>query len=128
MTLKLTPLIKGVGSVVVLQRPVYLVGRDDECDVRLELSKVSRLHCCLATAYDRLLIRDLGSRNGVRVNGRDVVESQLFRGDEIAIGPVLFRVDEEGGSEPAPPRAQTSRPRDDQSSAPEIELVPLDDV
>jgi len=127
MTLKLTPLVKGDGSTVLLRRPVYLVGRDAECDLQLASPKVSRLHCCLATAYDRLLIRDLGSRNGVRVNGRDVVETQLFRGDEIAIGPLLFRVDEDVDPAATAP-AKATPEREGNPAAPDIDLVPLDDV
>ncbi|WP_165249195.1 FHA domain-containing protein [Paludisphaera soli] len=135
MTLKLRPLVKGNGPTVVLQRPIYLVGRHPECDLRLDQPKVSRRHCCLALAYDRLLIRDLGSRNGVRVNGRDVIESQLFRGDEVAIGPLIFLVEEEappGGAPAAPsPSRQTTPDADadaDAEKSPEIDLVPLDDV
>ena len=41
------------------------------------------------------LIRDLGSRNGVRVNGRLQEEARLHSGDELAIGPILFRLEEE---------------------------------
>lgn len=122
MSLKLTPLVKGSGPTVLLQRPIYLVGRHPECDLQLDLPKVSRRHCCFALAYERLVVRDLGSRNGVRVNGREVVETQLFRGDEVAIGPLIYRVENdavEGARAPArPPTAE----------APDIDLVPLDDV
>ncbi len=95
MSFRLTPLIKGTAPVIPLHRPVLLVGRHIECDVRLDSPKVSRRHCCVAMAYDRVLIRDLGSRNGVRVNGRVVNEARLRFGDELAIGPVLFRLEAE---------------------------------
>jgi pSer/pThr/pTyr-binding forkhead associated (FHA) protein len=121
MSLKLTPLVKGSGPSVLLQRPIYLVGRHPECDLQLELPKISRRHCCFALAYDRLIVRDLGSRNGVRVNGREVVETQLFRGDEVAIGPMIYRVEQDESPEGRVPR----RPAADE---PEIDLVPLDDV
>ncbi len=121
MSLKLTPLVKGSGPTVVLQRPIYLVGRHPECDLRLETPKVSRRHCCFALAYDRLVVRDLGSRNGVRVNGRDVVETQLFRGDEVAIGPWIFRIEQDVPSGPA-------RPEPAPAEGPDVDLVPLDDV
>lgn len=121
MSLKLTPLVKGSGPTVVLQRPVYLVGRHPECDLRLETPKISRRHCCFALAYDRLVIRDLGSRNGIRVNGRDVVETQLFRGDEVAIGPIIYRIEQDTVA--GPPRVDPAS-----QARPEIDLVPLDDV
>lgn len=122
MSLKLTPLVKGSGPSVLLQRPIYLVGRHPECDLQLELPKISRRHCCFALAYDRLVVRDLGSRNGIRVNGREVVETQLFRGDEVAIGPLIFRVEQDAVAvAPAPGRPPAAE-------EPEIDLVPLDDV
>src|SRR5271167_2497185 len=119
MSFRLTPLIRGTAPTIALQRPVLLIGRHLECDVRINSPKVSRRHCCLAMAYDRVLIRDLGSRNGVRVNGRLVDESRLYEGDELAIGPVLFRLemaDENPetigapSSRPAPPASRPSRP------------------
>jgi len=127
MTFRLTPIAKGSGPAVVLQRPIYLVGRSPECDLRLDAGKVSRRHCCFALAYDRLIVRDLGSRNGVRVNGREVEETQLFRGDEIAIGPLIFRIEQDGDvAASPPPPSPPAVGRDDE--APEIGLVSLDDV
>ncbi|WP_165073970.1 FHA domain-containing protein [Paludisphaera rhizosphaerae] len=125
MTFRLTPIVKGSGPTVVLQRPIYLVGRHPECDLRLDLPKVSRRHCCIALAYDRLIVRDLGSRNGLRVNGREVVETQLFRGDEVAIGPLIFRVEQDAD---APTKTPPSPARPAADQLPEIDLVPLDDV
>ena len=103
MPARLVPLKPGPAPVIQLQRPVLLVGRHPECDVRIDLPKVSRRHCCVALAYDRVMIRDLGSRNGLRVNGRIIEETQLHPGDEIAIGPLLFRF-EDPDTAPLPPR------------------------
>ena len=148
MSFRLIPLIRGTAPLIVLQRPVLLIGRHLECDVRINSPKVSRRHCCLAMAYDRVLIRDLGSRNGVRVNGRSVDESRLYDGDELAIGPILFRLETADenpetigapGSRPAPAASPPARPGPpvvnraaaaaSRSSRPDsdIDLVPLDD-
>ena len=73
-----------------------------------------------------MLIRDLGSRNGVRVNGRLVDEVQLFPGDEVAIGPVLYRLEVEEVANPprrAPAPAEVPIPLDPDSS-----LIPLVDL
>jgi len=93
MSARLVPLAPGPAPVIPLQRPVLLIGRHPECDVRIDLPTLSRRHCCLALAYDRVVIRDLGSRNGLRVNGRRVEEARLNPGDEVAIGPLIYRVD-----------------------------------
>ena len=98
-------------------------------------------------AYDRVLIRDLGSRNGVRVNGRSVDESRIYDGDELAIGPILFRLETADenpetigapNSRPAPaasPPARPGQPVVNRAPAPsrssrpdsDIDLIPLDD-
>jgi pSer/pThr/pTyr-binding forkhead associated (FHA) protein len=105
MPSRLVPLNSEAAPVVVLQRPVVLIGRHPECDVRLDVPQVSRRHCCVALAYDRLLIRDLGSRNGVRVNGKRVDEATLYPGDEVAIAQVIFRLEEFSPLAAVPPRA-----------------------
>jgi pSer/pThr/pTyr-binding forkhead associated (FHA) protein len=91
MSFQLVPLTPGTAPIIALQRPVVLIGRHLDCDARIESSKVSRRHCCVAMAYDRVILRDLGSRNGLRVNGRLVDEIRLKPGDEVAIGPILYR-------------------------------------
>ena len=106
MPARLVPLIAGSAPIVPLGRPVLMIGRHPECDVRFDLPTVSRRHCCLALAYDRVTIRDLGSRHGVRVNGELRDESRLQTGDEIAIGPLLFRFEDE----PPAPRAKAAAP------------------
>lgn len=90
---------------IAIQRPVVLIGRHPECDVRIDRPQVSRRHCCLALSYDRLVIRDLGSRNGLRVNGRVVNEARLVPGDEIAIAHVLYRLEHEAVPTPTPSRS-----------------------
>ncbi len=102
MSFRLVPLSKGSAPVIAVHRPVLLIGRHGECDVRIESSKISRRHCCIAMAYDRILVRDLGSRNGVRINGRVIDEERLEAGDELAIGPILFRLENEEEEAPRP--------------------------
>jgi len=73
-------------------RSIVLIGRHPQCDVVIPLDAVSRRHCVLVESDNDLVIRDLGSRHGVWVNGRRVEESSLSIGDELAIGPVIVRV------------------------------------
>jgi len=120
MSARLVPLNPGRVPPIPLQRPVLLVGRHPECDVRLDLPKISRRHCCLALAYDRVVIRDLGSRNGLRVNGRVVDETQLQLGDEVAIGPVLFRLED--------PEAEAARAKLSESTPDPAPAAPPDEL
>ncbi len=135
MSARLVPLSLGLkaGPIISLQRPVVLIGRHPECDARIDSPQVSRRHCCLALAYDRVLIRDLGSRNGLRVNGVVVEESILRPGDEVAIGPYLYRLEEPDAPAPARPSSATRpapapRPPGPAPLNAEIDdLIPLDD-
>lgn len=120
MSARLVPLNPGIAPSIPLQRPVVLIGRHPECDVRIDSPKISRRHCCIALAYDRLIARDLGSRNGLRVNGRVVEEARLSAGDEIAIGHVIYRVETLSPAPAAPPP-----PTPDSVGEPEPNLPPL---
>ncbi len=72
-----------------------VIGRIQGCDFKLTDDSVSRRHLELVLGDDGVLLRDLGSGNGTRVNGDKVTESKLDDGDEIAIGKTRFRfVDE----------------------------------
>lgn len=123
MPARLIPLIPGSAPIVPLQRPVLLVGRHPECDVRFDLPSISRRHCCLALAYDRITIRDLGSRHGVRVNGELCEESRLHPGDELAIGPLLFRFE---GDTPRPPARAKSEPQARSGAGASLPDMPVD--
>jgi predicted component of type VI protein secretion system len=80
------------GPAILLDKPILLLGRDLECDIRLDSRKISRRHCCIAQVGDRLVVRDLGSTNGVRVNGNRVIEGTLKPGDELTIGTFRYKV------------------------------------
>jgi pSer/pThr/pTyr-binding forkhead associated (FHA) protein len=80
------------GPSILIDKPILLFGRHEECDVQLNSKKVSRRHCVLAQVGDYLVIRDLGSTNGVRINGERVAEGKLRPGDELQIGNFKYQV------------------------------------
>jgi len=94
-TVRLIPLDSGTGVEIRFDRPILLVGRHEECDILLDSRKVSRKHCLVALLGDSLVVRDLGSTNGVQVNGKSVVEARVLSGDELAIGGCRFRLEPE---------------------------------
>jgi hypothetical protein len=144
MSFQLVPLNEGTAPLITLQRPVVLIGRHLDCDARIEHSKISRRHCCVGIAYDRIILRDLGSRNGIRVNGRRIDEVRLEVGDEVAIGPILYRFEgqlarPEGPSAGRPgPVVAGSPAAPDYPVSPgakgwvlddsDLDLIPLDDI
>src|SRR5271168_210493 len=90
MPYRLIPIADGFD--ILLDKPIILVGRHQECDVQIPSRKVSRKHCCIAQVNDYLVVRDLFSTNGVQINGVRVEEGSLRLGDELAIGHFRFHV------------------------------------
>jgi pSer/pThr/pTyr-binding forkhead associated (FHA) protein len=114
------------GPSILLDKPILLLGRHGECDVQLNSRKVSRRHCCIGQVNDYLVVRDLGSTNGVRINGQRVIEGKLNAGDELTVGNFRYQVFLEGSSA-APPLPV--RQRNDESLLEEAELpIALDDA
>ncbi|HVV51376.1 MAG TPA: FHA domain-containing protein, partial [Polyangia bacterium] len=71
----------------------YLLGRAETCDLQLVSEEVSREHAEVVRLWDRVVVRDLGSKNGVRVNDAVVTDRRRLRdGDRIQIGPALLRL------------------------------------
>ena len=89
------------GPNILLDKPILLVGRHPECDIQIDSRKVSRQHCCIAQVSDYLVVRDLGSTNGVRINGVRVLEGKLRAGDELTIGSLRYQL----RGEPIPSRS-----------------------
>ncbi len=80
------------GPSILLDKPILLLGRHPECDIQIDSRKISRRHCCIAQVSDYLIIRDLGSTNGIRINGVRVGEGRLAAGDELTIGNSRYKV------------------------------------
>lgn len=98
MPLHLVP-VADPAQAVPLDKAIVFFGRHPDCDVVITSSrKVSRKHCCVAQIDQDYVVRDLGSMNGVSVNGTLIYEpTKISVGDEVAVGDVLFRV-AQGGS------------------------------
>jgi predicted component of type VI protein secretion system len=78
----------------------FVVGRSTDCQLSLDDPLVSRRHAVLRVRRDGVSVQDLGSRNGVLVNGAKIDgERELAPGDKISIGSqemVLQNADESG--------------------------------
>lgn len=102
------------GSEIEMPVGELLVGRNDECQLRLvDDPLVSRLHAKFLYAADRLTVEDLGSRNGITVNGTSTRERvELHSGDVVGLGTTKITVVATGsGSRATPgrPRARVGR-------------------
>jgi hypothetical protein len=70
-----------------------VLGRATSCDYLIHDPTVSNRHAELVRLDDGWLIRDLGSRNGTRVNGWLVKEQRLRDGDTLTFGASVFIFD-----------------------------------
>src|SRR4051794_41598146 len=73
-------------------KDMVVIGRKEECDLRLEHKSVSKMHCVIVRTDGLLLLRDLGSTNGTRVNGQRVRRAALLPNDQLSIANYKFRV------------------------------------
>jgi FHA domain/Domain of unknown function (DUF1707) len=79
--------------VLALPAGSATIGRSSECDCMVTHPSVSRRHAELRRAGEGWLLRDLGSRNGTRVNGMRVTEEVEVRpGDQVSLGGVRYRL------------------------------------
>jgi FHA domain/Domain of unknown function (DUF1707) len=79
--------------VLALPERKVILGRSRDCDCVLAEPSVSRRHAELRREEGRWLLRDLGSRNGTRVNGvRLLDEAEVCPGDRVSFGDARFRL------------------------------------
>src|SRR3954470_7521608 len=76
---------------VELTRDITVVGRREDCDLRVDHKSVSKLHCVLVKTDGLILVRDLGSTNGTRVNGTRIRRGMLLPNDKISVANFHFR-------------------------------------
>jgi pSer/pThr/pTyr-binding forkhead associated (FHA) protein len=76
--------------------PVTVIGRGENCDLRIPLPSVSRRHCELRVQGQGLRVKDLASSNGTYVNNGRVAETDLRAGDRLAVGPIVFTLQVDG--------------------------------
>src|SRR2546425_7120930 len=94
---------------VELVKDLTLFGRDDDCDVRLDHKSVSKLHCVIVKTDGLLLVRDLGSTNGTRVNNQRIRRAALLPNDQLHIASVKFKVYLGPGDSPVSGSEHTQR-------------------
>ena len=77
---------------IELVKDLSIVGRKDDSDVRVDHKSVSKQHCVLVKSEGMLVVRDLGSTNGTRVNGQRVRRAALLPNDLIGFASIRYKV------------------------------------
>ncbi len=80
------------GQIIPLKPGQHSIGRAPECQIRLNSNGVSKEHAQIFVTEDKIIIRDLNSRNGVVVNGVRISNHLLKSGDKVAFHDILVGV------------------------------------
>jgi FhaA, N-terminal domain/FHA domain len=88
-------MLVGAGKRTVLSGSRILIGRSRECDIQLDDPNTSRRHAEVRREGGAWVVADLGSTNGIKVNGSRVAEAELHPGDEVTLGLVRLRFERE---------------------------------
>ncbi len=87
-------LVMADGRRVGIGDDIVTVGRLPECAIVLTDPNASRRHAQIRRDGDAVVLVDLGSTNGTRVNGTRVREQRLTHGDTITIGTTTMRFED----------------------------------
>ncbi len=80
------------GERIPLVKETTVIGRADDCDLVLKRSDVSRRHCRIVRLADQVIVEDLGSSQGTRINGVAVVRGVVKHGDRVEVAGQGFQV------------------------------------
>lgn len=75
----------GNGETIKVDKDTMVVGRSRTCDVVIPSAKVSRQHASLSLSGSELFIEDLGSANGVWLDGEKITRTKVSPGDSYTI-------------------------------------------
>lgn len=93
----------GGGDPIPLLSEVLLIGRRSKCDITLQFPNVSSHHCQLEFLNGYWRVRDMNSRNGIKVNGQRCDMKWLLPGDKLSIAKHEYEVNYTPQSDEPPP-------------------------
>ncbi len=83
---------QGVSATLPACDRKLILGRSRNCDLHMEDPRASSKHVSLLVGADTIAVEDLGSRNGIRINGQDAKAGELRLGDCLTVGKSEFLV------------------------------------
>lgn len=96
----------GGGDAIPLLESKLLIGRRSDCAIVLRFPNISGQHCLLELVNGYWFVRDLRSRNGIKVNGQRCESKWLLPGDELTIAKHRFEVIYDPVSDAPPPEEE----------------------
>jgi len=85
----------GGGDPIPLLKDRLLVGRRDSCDIALRFPNISGQHCRMTVEHGYWFVKDLGSRNGTKVDGKSIVRKRLDPRCRISFAKHEYRLEYE---------------------------------
>ncbi len=82
----------GGGDPIPLLKQQLLVGRRESCDIVLRFANVSAHHCQLSVQSGYWYVKDMGSKNGIKVNGVRYAERRLDPGDQLSVAKHQYEI------------------------------------
>ena len=103
---------------IPIHRDLTLIGRREYCDVVVPHPSLSKRHCVVVRTDGLLVIRDLITTNGTKVNGQRVMWAALLPNDRLTLGRMKYRVYLGPDDMPSPSElAAANRPREKAAAA-----------
>jgi len=95
VTAKVRVAVRAPTGTIVLEPGIYFVGRSPECDIVLASARASRRHAKITVTEGGVTIEDLGSANGLFINGERVgpAPRRLVHDDFLVVGDLAMEVD-----------------------------------
>src|SRR3954469_7894066 len=92
----------GLEKAYPMRQMTLTIGRSDQCDISVKDSSMSGRHAEIKKSEGDITIRDLGSANGIYLNGERIEEAELYDGDVLRLGQTSIRIDVVGGRARSP--------------------------
>ena len=87
----------GVEKAYPMRAITVTIGRSDQCDIAVKDSSMSGKHAEISKINGEIRVKDLGSANGIWLNGERVDDVELYDGDVLRLGQTSIRIDVVGG-------------------------------
>src|SRR5947208_11587618 len=87
----------GVEKAFPMRSITVTIGRSDACEIAVKDSSMSGKHAEISKINGEIRVKDMGSANGIWLNGERVDDVELFDGDVLRLGQTSIRIDVVGG-------------------------------
>ena len=100
---------KLAGQFFQLKSGSTTIGRAPNCDVVIASQSVSKEHARIEVLSDKVILTDLGSRNGTFVNGVQIRSQKVQSGDKIALNDIIVELTDKTIQLPRKPKARPAQ-------------------